>query len=85
MLFRSKYNKKGENLGGSREGKSYDIILFRMGDEGVLDLDKFEAILTEPRVYISRMIKDDWYGLVARKTTTSNTMVQDIFDGWSKL
>ena len=81
----AKYKDPGNNVGGSDMGHSYEIIVFQMSDDGIKGLDKFEAILSEPRVYISRMINEDWYGLVARKTTTSNNTVQDIFDSWAKL
>jgi hypothetical protein len=79
------YKDKGEKIGGSSIGDLYDIIVFRLSEEyDITDLDKFEGILIDPRYYISRMVKEDWYGLVAKKTTTSNTFVQDVFDNWSK-
>jgi hypothetical protein len=46
----------------------------------LIDPEKFEAILLEPLEYISNMIKSDWYGIVARKTTTSQKFVDTIFD-----
>ena len=79
------YKKQGEKIGGTALGDFYDIILFRLDDEyNMTDLDKFEAILAEPRYYVSRMIKEDWYGLVAKKTTTSEKFVNDVFDKWSE-
>lgn len=80
------YKEKGENVGGSDLGHLYEIILFRMDEEyNLIDLDKFEGILIEPREYVSRMIKEDWYGLVARKTTTSHRLTSDIFAKWSSM
>jgi hypothetical protein len=35
---------------------------------------------TEPLEYISRMIKCDFYGVVAKKTTTSSDFIQNMFD-----
>jgi hypothetical protein len=34
----------------------------------------------EPLEYISTLIKGDWYGIVARKTTTSQKFIDTIFD-----
>jgi hypothetical protein len=60
--------------------------LFRFDDEnGLTDLDKFQAVLLEPREYVTRMIKEDWYGFVARKTTTSKEVVQELFDRWAEV
>jgi len=79
------YKDRGEKLDGSEMGDMFDIILFRMDEEDVTDLDRFEGILVEPRTYISRMIKDDWYGMVTRKTTTSKSMADDVFANWSDM
>ena len=80
------YKEVGEKVGGSEMGDLYDIIVFRLDEESnVTDLDKFEGILVEPREYVSRMIKSDWYGMVSRKTTTSDKLTTDIFAKWSAL
>jgi hypothetical protein len=80
------YKKSGEKIGHTELGDFYDIILFRMSEEDdIVDLEKFEAILVDPRVYVSRMVKEDWYGMVAKKTTTSEEFVQRTFDKWEEL
>jgi hypothetical protein len=80
------YKKTGDKIGGTELGDFYDIILFRMSEEDdIVDLEKFEAILVDPRVYVSRMVKDDWYGLVAKKTTTSDELVNNTFANWLNL
>jgi len=76
------YKDPGEKLNGSEMGDMFDIILFRMDEDDVTDLDRFDGILVEPRTYISRMIKDDWYGMVTRKTTTSDKMADEVFANW---
>lgn len=81
------YRNRGEpielGIGGDH---SYDIVLFKYDDEnGLTDLDKFQAVLLEPREYVTRMIKEDWYGFVARKTTTSARVVQEMFDSWATI
>lgn len=81
----AKYKNMGEKLDVGLAGDSFEIILFRLNEEDELvDLDKFQGVLSEPREYISRMIKDDWYGMVTRKTTTSDNLVNDVFAKWSE-
>lgn len=82
------YKNRGEPLDIHCEGvhHSFDIVLFRYDDEvGMTDLERFQGVLTEPREYVSRMITSDYYGMVARKTTTSEKIVQDAFDNWSTI
>jgi len=77
----SNYIDPGTKLDGSEMGDCYHVILFKESDEGeVMHLDKFDAILTAPLEYISRLIPDDWYGVVAKKTTTSHILMDDTFD-----
>ena len=79
----AQYKKLGEKLDGSSMCDMFDIILFRMNnDYDVVDLERFEAILIDPRVYVSRMVKEDWFGMVARKTTTSKIMADGVFAKW---
>ena len=80
------YKKEGEKVGGTALGDFYDIILFRMSDEdNIVELEKFEAILVDPKVYVSRMVKCDYYGMVAKKTTTSEDFVANTFAKWTEL
>lgn len=80
------YKKQGEKVGGTDLGDFYDIILFRMNEEDdIIELEKFEAILVDPKVYVSRMVKCDYYGMVAKKTTTSEDFVNNTFAKWTEL
>ena len=73
------YKNPGEQIGGSEIGPEYTVVLFKFDEEnGTYDHDSFDAILADPRIYISGLIPQDWYGLVARKTTTSKSFVDDI-------
>ena len=82
----AQYKTTSEKVPGSEMGDMFEIILFRLDEEDkVTDLDRFDGILTEPRTYVSRMIKDDWYGMVSRKTTTSNTITDKVFANWQDL
>ena len=80
------YKEVIEKVGGTEMGDNYHIILFRMDEEdAIVDLERFEGILIDPRVYVSRMVDSKFYGLVAKKTTTSERFVADIFDSWSNM
>ena len=80
------YKEPSEKIGGSSMGDLFDIILFRLDEDDVVtDLDRFDGILVEPRTYISRMIKEDWYGMVSRKTTISNRITDKVFANWQEL
>jgi hypothetical protein len=71
----------GEKVEGTELGDWYHIILFKMDEEGnPKNLDMFEGILVRPMEYISGLIPSDWYGVICRKTTTSSTFVQKLFD-----
>ena len=73
------YKTPGEQIGGSELGPEYTVVLFKFNEEqGTYDHDRFDAILADPRIYVSNLIEQDWYGLVARKTTTTKSFVNDL-------
>jgi len=75
------YKNAGEKLGGSTLGDGYHIILFREAEDGELvDMEQFDAVLIDPIAYLSRMLSINWFGVVARMTTTSNTFIKNTFD-----
>ena len=77
----SMYKEPGLKIDGSEMGDCYHIILFKEDDEGeVTHLDMFEAILMAPLEYMSRLLPDEWFGIICRKTTTSKSYAQEIFD-----
>jgi hypothetical protein len=78
--------ERGEKIGGSEMGDMFDIVLFRLNEEDdITDLERFEGILIDARVYVSRMVKESWYGMVSRKTTTSNKLTDSVFANWLEL
>jgi len=82
----SQYRDKGESLDSSSMGDMFDIIIFRMTDEyDMTDLERFQGILVDARVYVSRMIKENWFGMVSRKTTTSGKMADEVFASWKEM
>ena len=75
------YATPGEKVGGNSVGEMYDVILFQDHEEDPEKFDKldhFSAILGDPLEYISQLIPSGWYGIIARKTTTSGQVVS----GW---
>ena len=75
------YKEPGEKIGGSMMGDSYHIILFREAEDGELvDVEQFNAVLIDPATYIARMLSIDWFGIVARMTTTSEKFMKKTFD-----
>ena len=76
----------GEKVGGSAMGDLFDIVIFQLTDEfDIKNLDRFEGILSHPETYVQRMIKDDWYGMITKKTSTSNNLTDEVFDKWSNM
>jgi hypothetical protein len=79
------YKNAGEKRGGSAMGDGYHIIIFRESEDGELvDVEQFNAVLVDPATYITRMLSIDWFGIVARMTTTSETFIQNTFDKLTK-
>jgi len=75
------YKEPGEKVGGSVMGDEYHIILFREAPDGELvDVEQFSAVLIDPATYITRMLGIDWFGIIARMTTTSEAFIQRTFD-----
>jgi hypothetical protein len=70
--------QNGKPIDGNRNGDMYHIAFFGRDDEGqpIFD-DAFEAILTEPTVYIENLLGEDLYGCVLRKTDNSSDWFDD--------
>jgi hypothetical protein len=75
-----RYKNFGEKVGGSIMGDEWHIILFKEDETTFTNLDNFDAILSDPLEYISQLIPQGWYGLVAKKTTTSPEFIQRTLD-----
>lgn len=81
----STYKNPGTKLGGTSMGDCYHIILFKEGEDGPIHLDKFEAILGAPLEYMSTLIPSNWFGIICKKTTTSDHFVNSAFDNLRKV
>jgi hypothetical protein len=82
-IIGQEYANKGLPVGGSTLGESYHIVLFRDSKENkdeYGDLDSFEAILSDPLEYISGLIPSGFYGIIAKRTTTSEKIINKLLD-----
>jgi hypothetical protein len=81
----AEFKNPGDRIGGNDFGDMYHIVLFQLNEDGSpKNLDWFEGILGSPLEYISQLIPQNWFGLVAKKTTTSGKFVQEVFDKFSE-
>ena len=78
----NQYLERGEPVGGNDLGHSYHIILCKdhPTEDKYHDLDTFEAILGSPVEYMSNMIEGGFYGIIAKKTTTSEQLYHRMLD-----
>jgi hypothetical protein len=76
------YKELGDTIKTQSDiGDLYDIIIFRGDiDKGFSDLEQFEAVLSCPFTYSDRMYHGNYYGVVAKKTTTSNEVVDSLIE-----
>jgi hypothetical protein len=78
VVHTRKFLDAGEPLDKTEVGHSWHIVLFQTDEDGsAKDIDVFDAVLSEPREYVSGLIPMDIYGVVARKTTTSKIFLDD--------
>jgi hypothetical protein len=81
------YSNPGEPIDAGIMGPSYHVILFRDHKEKVDeygDVDSFDAVLVDPLEYISNLIPAGWYGIIARKTTTSRPIIDRMLDNFNE-
>lgn len=86
-IMTNKYKNPGEEITGNSIGKWWHILLFKCNDDNgaVEHLDTFDAIFADPREYISGLIPQGWYGIVAKKTTTSHNFLDDAIDKFKSM
>lgn len=72
-MRRSKYEKY-------ELGQMYHIVLYEVdGDLNIVNPDNFSAILLDPHVYVTHLIENGFFGLVTKKTKSSNKFIKNIF------
>jgi len=80
-IMGSEYANPGEKVGGNSLGDLYHIVLFRdskIDRDEYDEFDSFEAILACPLEYASGLIPGGFYGIIARKTTTSHKLMNKL-------
>jgi hypothetical protein len=76
-----KYKDPGTSVGGSKLGNNYEIVFLEHSEDGGMIIeDAFDAILADPVVYLEHLIKCGFYGIIGRKTTTSDLFFDSIFE-----
>lgn len=71
------YLEKGDEIKGTL-GCVYHINIFKHKDDDDVEFDTFEAVLTDPFVYISHIIPCGWFGFISKKTTGSIEFNEEI-------
>ena len=86
-IMTNKYKNPGQPIKGNNIGDWWHILLFKCNEESghVEDLDIFDAIFIDPREYISGLIPQGWYGVIAKKTTTSHNLLDDAIDKFKSM
>jgi len=73
------FKESGTKIGGTSAGDLYDIIIFP--EDPPKMPEKFQAILSSPIDYIDNMIDNGFLGVVSKVTTSSEKVVEEVFDG----
>lgn len=71
------YINKGEEIKGTL-GCMYHINLFQVQEDNkISEVDTFEAVLSDPIIYLSHIIPSGFFGFISKKTTTSDEFNND--------
>ena len=74
------YKEKGEKVPGSDMGDFYHIIVMPSNHYGDYVPEKTEAILTSPLHFVERLMNDNFVGVIAKVTTTSEDVMQKVLE-----
>jgi len=76
------YKDEGEIVKTESDvGELYEIIIFQGDiDDGFSQLEQFEAVLSCPFTYSDRMYHGNYFGVVAKKTSTSGEVVGSLLE-----
>lgn len=73
------YQEKSKYVIGDL-GHYYHIMLYKSDHNGfIIDRDNFEAILTDPYVYVDNLIRSGFYGVVVKKTKKSPKIIKQLY------
>lgn len=74
--FDGKYANK-ESIEATDAGNKFHVAFFKEGEAGYEIDDTFEAIFTDPKVYLEGLIGSSLFGVMCRKTTNSTKWFQN--------
>ena len=62
-------------------GNPYHVLLFKCDENGkAINIETFTAVLTDPHVYTSNLIFCDFYGVIAKQTTKSKKIINEMVE-----
>lgn len=77
--------EKGNPVSNSSIGDCWHVAFFRHDKEGVPYFDEtFEAIFSDPTVYVRNLLGANVYGCIVRKTEKSNKWFDDYLNNAKK-
>jgi hypothetical protein len=80
-----KYKESGEKHSPNDLGDWHEIFLFQEDKDGeFINKDRFSAVLLDPIEYSSRLAKGGVYGIIGKKTSTSDSFFDDIEKKWDE-
>lgn len=73
--YKKRYKEKKAAL-----GNFYHILVYKVSEMGrATHCDNFVAILTDPKVYVSNLIQNNFFGVVVKQTHGSKTFVNELY------
>ena len=69
------YKEESPIIENHELGLKYHILSFKDNNNSIEDISYFEAILGDPIHYVNNLIKLNYKGLIAKKTTNSNKLI----------
>jgi hypothetical protein len=74
------YKDKGKYITGNT-GQYYHVLLYKQTEDMVItECDHFEAILLDPSVYVTNLIKCGYYGIVSKVTEVSRPEITRTYE-----
>ena len=72
------YKDKSPIIESHELGLKYHILSFKDNQDSIDDITYFEAILGDPFNYVNNLINLNYKGLIAKKTTNSNKLIDEM-------
>ena len=80
-FFRTKSREMGQPIESTKMGDMFHVAFFRKGEDGLPQFDEeFEAVFSDPRVYVRNLLGANIYGTFLRKTEKSGEFWKEYLD-----